>query len=97
MPVNGTHAIGFSIIRSGLSINLAPVAPENSGCKALCERHGGAMFKHCNAASAVFRGQAEGLETVFAHFCVARRSFSHAKPHSSRLELHKNGRQRGQD
>ncbi len=53
------------------------------------------MFKHCNTANAVFREQPEGLVSVFAHFSVARRSFSEAKPHSSRLELHKNDHQRG--
>ena len=58
---------------------------------------GGAMFKRCNTANAVFRGQPKGLVPVFAHFCVARHSFSHAKPHSSRLELHKNNHQRGHE
>ena len=48
------------------------------------------MFKRGNIANAVFRRQPEGLESVFAHFYVARRSFNYAKPLSSRLELHKN-------
>ncbi len=76
---------------------MPPMPPENSGCKAQRAAHGGAMFKRCNTANAVFRGQPKGLVSVFAHFCVARRSFSHAKPHSSRLELHKNGHQRGHE
>jgi hypothetical protein len=55
------------------------------------------MFKRCNTANAVFKGQPTGLVSVFAHFRVARRSFSIAKPRSSRLELHKNNHQRGHE
>ncbi len=55
------------------------------------------MFKRYNTANAVFRGQPEGLMSIFEHFCVARRLFSEAKLHSSRLELHKNGHQRGHE
>ncbi len=44
-----------------------------------------------------FQGQPEGLVSVFAHPCVARRSFSDAKLRFSRLELHKNGHQRGHE
>ena len=74
---------------------MPPLPPENSGCKAQRAGHGGAMFKRCNTANAVFRGQPVGLVSVFAHFGVARRSFSGAKLRSSRLDLHKNGHQRG--
>jgi hypothetical protein len=42
------------------------------------------MFKRCNTANAVFRGQPEELVSVFAHFCIARRSFSEAELRSSR-------------
>ncbi len=73
---------------------MPPLLPENSGCKAQRAEHSGSMFKRCNTANAIFRGQPEGLAPVFAHFCVARRLFSRAKPRSSRLELHKNGHQR---
>ena len=37
------------------------------------------MFKRRNTANDAFRGQPEGLVSVFAHFYVARRS--HATPH----------------
>jgi hypothetical protein len=78
-----------------LKLFMSPLLPENSGCKAQCGGAGGSLFKHCNTANAVSREQPEGLVSVFAHSCVARRSFSYAKAHSSRLELHKNGHQRG--
>ena len=52
------------------------------------------MFKRCNTANAVFRKRPEGLVSVFAHFCVASRSFSGAKRRSSRLDLHENGHHR---
>jgi len=32
------------------------------------------MFKRCEKANTVFRGQPEGLVPIFAHFCFARRS-----------------------
>ena len=52
----------------------------------------GRAASRISVESAVFRGQPEGLVAVFARFGVARRSFSGAKQHSSRLELHENGR-----
>jgi hypothetical protein len=57
------------------------------------------MFKRCNTANAVFRGQPEGLVPVFAHFRVARRSHAalHHPNYSSCLELHKNDHQRGHE
>ncbi len=60
---------------------MSPLPPENSGCKAQRGGAGGAMFKRCNTANAVFRRQPEGLAPVFAHFIVARRS--HAMLHHS--------------
>ena len=83
------------IVEAVSKLFMPPLPPENSGCKAQRAGHSGAMFKRCNTANAVFRGQPDWLVSVFVHFCVARRSFSYAKPHSLRLELHKNGHQRG--
>ena len=78
---------------------MSPLLPENSGCKAQRGGAGGAMFKRCNTANAVFRGQPEGLMPVCANFRVARRSHAalHHPNHSSRLELHENGHQRGHE
>jgi hypothetical protein len=61
---------------------MSPLPPENSDCMAQREGAGGAMFKRCNTANVVFRGQPKGLVSVFAYFCVARRSFSRACPSS---------------
>jgi hypothetical protein len=58
---------------------MPPLPPENSDCKAQRAAHDGAMFKGCNTANAVFRGQPEGLVPVFARFGVAHRS--HAMLH----------------
>ena len=58
---------------------MSPLPPENSDCKAQCAEQGGPLFKRCNTANAVFRGQPVGLVPVFAHFRVARRS--HAALH----------------
>ncbi len=58
---------------------MSPLPLESSGCKAQRGGAGGAMFKRCNTANAVFRGQPEGLVPVFAHFSVAGRS--HAALH----------------
>ena len=74
---------------------MPPLPPENCVGKAQRGGAGGAMFKRCNTAIGVFREQPAGLVSVFAHFRVIRYSLSGAKPHSLRLELHKNGHQRG--
>ncbi len=78
---------------------MPPLLAENSGCKAQRGGAGGAMFKRCNKVNAVFEGQPEGLVPVFVHFVVARRSHAalHHRNHSSRLERHKNGHQRGHE
>jgi hypothetical protein len=78
---------------------MPPLSPENSGCKAQRGGAGGAMFKRCNTANAVFKEQPKGLVSVSVHFCVARHSHAmlHHPNHSSRLELHKNGYQRGHE
>ena len=39
---------------------MLPLPPENSGCNAQRAGHGGAMFKRCNTANAVFRGNPQG-------------------------------------
>tara|TARA_B100000949_G_C13913480_1_gene297812 strand:+ start:215 stop:424 length:210 start_codon:yes stop_codon:yes gene_type:complete len=56
--------------------------------------HGGSMFKRCNAANAVFRGQPEGLVPIshISVLLVAR--LANALQHASRLELYEMGRQR---
>ena len=87
----------WTLLEAVSRLFMSPLPPENSGYKAQRGGAGGSMFKRCNTANAVLRGQPVGLVTVFAHFCVARRSFSRAKPHSSRLKLHKNGHQRGHE
>ena len=66
-------------LRKGSKLFMLPLPPENSGCKAQRGGAGGAMVKRCNTANAAFRGQPEGLVSVFAHFYVARRS--HAMLH----------------
>jgi hypothetical protein len=58
---------------------MLPLPPENNVCKAERGVAGGAMFKRCNTANAVFKGQPEGPVIVLAHFSVARRS--HAMLH----------------
>ena len=63
---------------------MPPLPPENSGCKAQVVPGSSAVTQQT-----LFQGQPEGLVIVFAHFCVARHSFSHAKPHSLRFELRK--------
>ncbi len=70
-----------------------------SGCKTQRGGHGGAMFKRCNTANAVFRGQRGGLASVFAQFSVTRHSQAmlHHPNKSSRLALHKNDHQRGHE
>jgi hypothetical protein len=68
--------------------------PESGEDKVQCAGNSGAIFKRCNAVSAPFRAQPFGPVAIFAHFGVARRSFSVAKPHSSRLELRENRHRR---
>ena len=95
--LRSSRAAPSRILEAVSKLFVSPLSPENSDCKAQRAGHGGAMFKRCNTANAVFRGQPEELVPVFAHFCVARRSFSGAKLRSARLELHKNGHQRGHE
>jgi hypothetical protein len=68
--------------------------PESSEDKVQHEGLVGAIFKRCNAVSATFRAQPIGPVFIFGHFVVARRSFSLAKPRSSRLELRENSHRR---
>jgi hypothetical protein len=76
---------------------------EIRGCKAQRAGHSGSMFKRCNTANGPSyeygRMQPFGLKVIFAHFGGARRSHAtlHHPNHSSRLELHKNGHQRGHE
>ena len=52
------------------------------------------MSRRCNTANAVSREQQEWLLSVFVYFCVACRSFSEAKSHSTCIELCENGHRR---
>ena len=85
------------ILEAASMLFMLPLPPENSVCCVAALEHRTTMHCALRLTTSIFRGQPEGLVSIFAHFCIDRRSFSHAKPHSSRLELHKNGHQRGHE